>query len=151
MGALEKKLHQQTRQLGLEQRVIWMGYRIAVGDELAGLNLLLSFSKAEGLPINLIEAGWAGTPVMATRVGGITDLIPDESYGNWVLPEEPVAETARRMQTFLSKEGLAQLQTLGRHFQERVTKEFTQVKWTQRLAEIYSELKVSLTTPLLCD
>src|SRR5207302_7253714 len=27
MGALEQKLHQQTHQLGLEQRVIWMGYR----------------------------------------------------------------------------------------------------------------------------
>jgi len=44
-GGVEKKLHQQTHQLGLEQRVIWMGYRRCVGDELAGLDLLLSFSK----------------------------------------------------------------------------------------------------------
>ena len=121
-----------------------MGYRKAVGDELAGLDLLLSFSKAEGLPINLIEAGWAGTPVMCTPVGGVTELIPDETFGIQVLPEEPAAVSARRIQRLLSKEGQAQLQALGRRFQERVTEEFTQEKWIQRLVEIYSELKVEL-------
>ncbi len=58
-----------------------MGYRDDVGRELAGLDLVLSFSKAEGLPINLIEAGWAGTPVMSMLVGGVKDLIPGDSFG----------------------------------------------------------------------
>jgi glycosyltransferase involved in cell wall biosynthesis len=140
-GALENKLRQQTRELGLEQRVLWMGYRNDVGNELAGLDLLLSFSKAEGLPINLIESGWAGTPVMSTCVGGVTDLIPDESYGSRVPPDEPASVTAGRIQTFLSKEVTAKLQAQGARFQQRITKEFTQQRWIQRLDEIYSELK----------
>ncbi len=87
-GALGMELRQTANRLGLGQRVIWMGYQESVGDSLAGLNLLLSFSKAEGLPLNLIEAGWAGTPVMCTKVGGVADLIPDERYGNGVRLEE---------------------------------------------------------------
>jgi len=140
MGSLEERLRQQARRLGLEKRVLWMGYRPSVGNELAGLDLLLSFSKAEGLPINLIEAGWAGTPVMATWVGGVRDLIPDDPFGIRVPPEEPVEESARRLQTLLSKEAQAELSARASRFQERVTKEFTQEKWMQRLMEIYSEL-----------
>ena len=58
---LEKSLQESAPRAGLEKRLVWMGYRKNVGAELAGLDLLLSFSKAEGLPINLIEAGWAAT------------------------------------------------------------------------------------------
>jgi glycosyltransferase involved in cell wall biosynthesis len=143
MGALENKLQRQTQQLGLGKRVIWMGYRNDVGGELAGLDLLLSFSKAEGLPINVIEAGWAGTPVMGTRVGGIIDLIPDETFGQWVSPEEPAEESARRMQTLLSEAGQIKLHELGSNLQERVLKNFTQEKWIHRLQEIYSELNIA--------
>jgi len=57
-GPLEDKLRRQVRILGLENRIVWMGYRKEAGSELAGLDILLSFSKAEGLPISLIEAGW---------------------------------------------------------------------------------------------
>lgn len=141
-GPLSDLLQQFAQRLGLQQRVLWMGYRQNVGDELAGLDLLLSFSKAEGLPINLIEAGWSGTPVMCTKVGGVRDLIPDESYGNWVLPEESIEKSARRLQRFLSEEGRMKLRNQGRRFQKRVAKEFTQKKWVQQLENIYTELKV---------
>jgi glycosyltransferase involved in cell wall biosynthesis len=141
-GPLEKSLREQARRLGLEKRVLWMGFRPNVGNELAGLDLLLSFSKAEGLPINLVEAGWAGTPVLCTRVGGVTDLIPDESYGNSVPSDEPTAVSARRMLALLSEEGRGKLKRQAQRFQERVTSEFTREKWLERLREIYAEFDV---------
>ena len=152
-GALENILRRQAARLGLEKRILWMGYRKDVACELAGLDLVVSLSIAEGLPINLIEAGWAGTPVMATVVGGVKDLIPDESYGVRVRPDEPPAETARRMQRFLSEEGQAELNVQGRRFQERVMKEFTQETWKRRLSEIYAELNVEFrdATPRIPD
>jgi glycosyltransferase involved in cell wall biosynthesis len=143
-GAMEQDLRRQAIQLGLQDKVLWMGYRNEVGNELAGLDLLLSFSKAEGLPINVIEAGWAGTSVMATWVGGVKDLIPDDDFGFRVLPNESVEESARRLQTLLSDPGQRKLQALGSNLQERVIKHFTQEKWLQRLGDIYSELNVSL-------
>jgi len=142
-GALEPKLRRQAIQGGLQEKVVWMGYRKEVADELAGLDLLLSFSKAEGLPLNLIEAGWAGTPVMATTVGGVADLILDASYGQEVAPFETVEASARRLKTLVSEEGRQTLGAQGERFQERVLKEFTQEKWIQRLAEIYAELNVT--------
>jgi len=152
-GALEHALHQRAAQLGLGGRVLWMGYRNHIAAELPGLDLLLSFSKAEGLPINLIEAGWAGTPVMATVVGGVKDLIPDESYGAGVLPDEPPAETARRMRDALSDKGQAALNAQGKRFQERVAEEFTQDRWSRRLSEIYAELGVMFkeTNPRMAE
>jgi glycosyltransferase involved in cell wall biosynthesis len=142
-GAMEQQLRRQSIHLGLQEKVIWMGYRDEVGGELAGLDLLLSFSKAEGLPINVIEAGWAGTPVMATWVGGVKDLIPNESYGQPLDPSESVEASALRMKTFFSGEGRATLDDQGRRFQERVLNEFTQDKWMRRLRDIYSELNIS--------
>ena len=114
------------------------------GDEVVGLDLLLSFSKAEGLPINMIEAGWAGTPVMSTDVGGVKDLMPDENYGIIVSPAETPEESARRMQKLLSSEGRLQIREQGKRFQERVIAEFTQEKWKQRLTQIYAELSVNV-------
>jgi len=143
MGELEMQLRQSAQELGLSKRVVWMGYRENVGNELVGLDLLLSFSKAEGLPINLIEAGWAGTPVMSTSVGGVVDLIPNENDGQGVLPKEPVAISALRLQMCMSAKGRMKLDEQARSFQGRVTQEFTQKKWLHRLDAIYSDLGVA--------
>jgi|GEM_PF-674856 glycosyltransferase involved in cell wall biosynthesis/peptidoglycan/xylan/chitin deacetylase (PgdA/CDA1 family) len=146
-GPLEKKLRLQAHRFGAASRIKWMGYRDEVGKELAGLDLALSFSRAEGLPINLIEAGWAGTPVMCTRVGGVTDLFPDESYGELVPKDEFPEESAWRLKLCLSKEGQAKLLEKSIRFQQRVTEEFNQNKWIRRLREIYSELNID-TAPI---
>lgn len=142
-GNLETNLHQQVNHLALGKRILWMGYRKDVADELAGLNLLLSFSKAEGLPINLIEAGWAGTPVMATRVGGVLDLIPDETYGHSIAPGEQEEITALNLFRALSHDGQGKLKDQAIRFQERVVRVFSQKKWLQRLKGVYSELGVA--------
>ena len=144
-GSMDKYLQDLAHRLELSGRVHWMGYRKNVGDELAGLDVVLSFSKAEGLPINLLEAGWAGTPVIATPVGGVIDLIPDERYGTWVPLDEPADATALRLRACLSEEGRSKLQLQARCFQERMTIEFTQAKWVNRLEDIYAELGVRLT------
>ena len=115
-----------------------------VGRELAGLDLLLSFSKAEGLPINLIEAGWAGTPVLSTLVGGVGDLLPDESFGGRIPPEESAEKTARRIEDLVSPSGRTMLEASGRRFQERVAAEFSRARWMTRLKEIYAELGATI-------
>lgn len=142
-GEREAALRETAERLGLARRMVWMGYRDDVGRELAGLDLVLSFSKAEGLPINLIEAGWAGTPVMSTLVGGVKDLIPDPSFGVEVAPDEPDAESARRIAELLTEAGRADLAARGRRLQERVAADFSRARWLARLREIYAELGAS--------
>jgi glycosyltransferase involved in cell wall biosynthesis len=144
LGDLERPLRETVRRLGLERRIVWMGYRDDVGRELAGLDLLLSFSKAEGLPINLIEAGWAGTPVLSTLVGGVKDLISDDRYGSGVAPDASDEESARRIAALMSEPGRRTLDAQGRRLQERVAGEFSRARWLARLREIYAELGAAL-------
>ena len=56
-GPLAESLEALAKQLGLESVVNFRGYRPRVGDEMAGFDILLSLSDAEGLPVNLLEAG----------------------------------------------------------------------------------------------
>jgi glycosyltransferase involved in cell wall biosynthesis len=48
---------------------------------LADLDLVLSTSRSEGLPVALIEAAAAGKPVVATNVGGVAEIVMHERTG----------------------------------------------------------------------
>jgi glycosyltransferase involved in cell wall biosynthesis len=134
-GALEEALKRRTAELGLDNRVHWMGYRGTVGDELAGLDLLLSLSIAEGLPVNVIEAGWAATPVLATGIDGNLDLMPDKNCGVLVKVNEREETIAREM-VRLARD--SQLRSrLGSGLQRRVESSFSGKIWLANLLEFY--------------
>lgn len=145
-GALKDDLTKEALRLGLTHHLVWMGYRPQVGDELAGLDLLLSFSRAEGLPINLVEAGWAATPVLATRVGGVKDLLPDERYGVTIPLGESITVTVRRLTDLLLPQGRERLRAQGAEFQKHILKGFTQEAWLEKLRALYAELHVEVDT-----
>ena len=86
-GPLESELKSLTTHLELDSHVVWMGYRSNISTEMSGLDIMLSLSSAEGLPINLIESGWCGVPVVAHAVDGVRDLIENGKSG--VLLEPP--------------------------------------------------------------
>jgi glycosyltransferase involved in cell wall biosynthesis len=72
-------------------RVEFLGMRNDVPDLLAGADLFVMPSLSEGLPMALIEAMAAGLPVVATRVGGIPEVVEDGHSGHLVAPEDPGA------------------------------------------------------------
>ena len=81
-GVEEARIRELAASYGVEDRVFLMGYSKTISSEMAGFDLLLSMSDGEGIPISLLEAGWAGTPVFSTKVGGIPDLIASPRDGN---------------------------------------------------------------------
>lgn len=137
-GPLEAELKAQARALGLGSKAVWMGYRAGVGAELAGLDALIAMSDAEGLPINLVEAGWAATPVLATAVDGILDLVPDPDHGTLVDVSADDAAFARELSELLSS--AERRRRIGRNFQARVEREFSGRRWVADLAGIYRGL-----------
>jgi glycosyltransferase involved in cell wall biosynthesis len=134
-GPLADSLARRTVALHLDDRVTWAGNRPGVGDELAGLDVLLSMSIAEGLPLNVIEAGWAATPVVATAVGGTTDLIGDPPAGVLVPPWEATEAIADRIAALLYDPSLAS--AMGKALQARVVSRFSGGVWRERLLELY--------------
>jgi glycosyltransferase involved in cell wall biosynthesis len=137
-GRLETALREQTRELQLENRVHWMGYRAGLGAEFAGLDLLLSFSTYEGLPINMLEAGWAATPIFSTPLGGVLDLVRPGVDGE-LLPANCSPESAAR-QLLHALENLSKLRTIGDSLQERVSTRFTEKVWVSKLEAIYLDV-----------
>lgn len=137
-GAEEERLRALARELGVENRVFWMGYSNTISNEIAGFDLLLSLSDGEGIPINLLEAGWAGTPVVATQVGGIPDLIPSSEVGILVNRDDPDEAIAARIRIALqNRESLAQV---GSAFQQRVVTKFSEDAWLNQLKNVYGSL-----------
>jgi glycosyltransferase involved in cell wall biosynthesis len=62
-----------------------------VWDLLAAADMFCFASRNEGLPVALMEAYALGLPVVATRVGGLPDVVEDGGSGLLVDPEDPAA------------------------------------------------------------
>jgi glycosyltransferase involved in cell wall biosynthesis len=81
VGPLEAELRQRVRELGLDDRVLLTGARADAIDVVAASDVLALTSRREGLGLTLIEALSVGTPVVATAVGGIIDVVGDGEAG----------------------------------------------------------------------
>jgi glycosyltransferase involved in cell wall biosynthesis len=84
------ELKRLTGRLGLENRVVFTGFRTDVANILAALSVVVSPSLGlEGLSNSLLEAMAAGLPVVATRVGGTPEIVEDGVTGLLVSPGDP--------------------------------------------------------------
>ncbi|MDI6793427.1 MAG: glycosyltransferase family 4 protein [bacterium] len=90
-GELRGRLESQTKELGLKDQVIFLGFRPDLDRIYADLDVVVLSSLNEGLPVAVIEAMASGLPVVATRVGGVVDLVEDGVTGRLVPPEDPEA------------------------------------------------------------
>src|SRR6185503_5029504 len=91
-GPEEAALRRQVGTLGLAGHVTFMGLRADGQQLIAALDAMVLPSFSEGMPNVLLEACAYGTPVVATRVGGVPDMLSDGDAG-WLVP----AGGARRL------------------------------------------------------
>ena len=83
------RLTARIEEAGLAGRIRFAGYREDMADMFAALDLLAAPSRWEGFGLMLAEAMAAGVPVVASRVGGMPDVLGDA--GVLVPPEDPEA------------------------------------------------------------
>jgi glycosyltransferase involved in cell wall biosynthesis len=83
-AGLERRAHE----LGIIKDTLFLGYQEDVGPLYAAFDALVLPSGNEGTPVSVIEALAAGTPVVATRVGGVPDVVRDGEDGFLVEPGE---------------------------------------------------------------
>ncbi len=69
------------RGLGLGENVLRLGIRTDVARLLGAADAVLLTSRSEGIPLTLIEGMAAGLPVVATRVGGVAEVVVDGQTG----------------------------------------------------------------------
>jgi len=89
-GAAESGLQDEVRRLGLEERVRFLGPVLDVRAFWEDRSAALLLSDHEGSPNSLIEAAFAGRPLIGTDVGGIPEIVAP-SGGLLVPPDDPAA------------------------------------------------------------
>lgn len=90
-GSLRASLEAQVRTLGLQNVIRFTGFTSEVTDYLAAADIFVHVPLWEGLGVAVIEALAAGLPVVASRVGGIPELIDDQVTGLLVPPQDAAA------------------------------------------------------------
>lgn len=90
-GALRADCELQARELGLQERIHFLGKRGDVPAILAHLDVSVLCSTSEGLSNVIMESMTAGKPVVATRVGGNPELVQDGVTGLVVPPADSAA------------------------------------------------------------
>jgi len=107
-GPLMDTLVIKSESLGIADIVLFAGYQPDASRYLSCFNVLVLSSLSEGLPITLLEAMRAGTPLVATRVGGIPDVITDEQTGLLIEPRQ-AAELSAAIDRLISDPSAARL------------------------------------------
>lgn len=97
-GKERPNLEQAVSEAGLKKNVLFLGYRNDIPELLACCNLSVLPSEAEALPNALLEAMASGLPVVATRVGGASEVVEDGVDGLLVPPGNPQALAAAIVQ-----------------------------------------------------
>ncbi len=87
-GELRPDLERYAVDTGVEKHVHFLGFRRDLPEIYADLDVVVLSSLNEGLPVTLIEAMAAATPVVAAQVGGVGDLIAHEKTGFLVPPKD---------------------------------------------------------------
>jgi glycosyltransferase involved in cell wall biosynthesis len=114
-GPLLDELRQQAQQLRVASQVTFLGVRHDIPALLAAADGFVLSSAWEGMPNVVMEALAAATPVVATRVGGVSELVETGRSGVLVSPRNPTAlSQAMRQLMTLSVEQRQQMGLTGR-------------------------------------
>ncbi|UCH57292.1 MAG: N-acetyl-alpha-D-glucosaminyl L-malate synthase BshA [Candidatus Bathyarchaeota archaeon] len=123
--------------LDLKKRVLLTGFRSDVPNLLGCSDLVVLCSETESAPLTLLEGMSASLPVVATRVGGIPEIIEDEVNGFLVSPKNPEA-IAERILRLNSDPELRR--RLGCAARETVLERYTSEKVVGQYMEIYEKV-----------
>ena len=134
-GPERPALEARTAALGVAARVRWHGLVPDAGRLLRAFDVFVLSSRTEGTPIALFEAMAAGVPIVATRVGGVPDVLsPDEAL---LVPSEDARALGVAIQQTLSdRDGSARRARAAR---QRLARDFDAARWLADYERIYRD------------
>ncbi|MGX2039745.1 TIGR03088 family PEP-CTERM/XrtA system glycosyltransferase [Methylocaldum sp. MU1018] len=136
-GPLRAEARDLLETAGMAQ-LAWMpGERSDIADILRGLDIFVLPSQAEGISNTILEAMATGLPIVATDVGGNSELVADGVTGTLVPPRDPGA-MAEALVAYLDDRGT--ISAHGRAGLERVREFFSLDGMVGRYLEVYDEL-----------
>jgi len=135
-GPERARLEALRKQLGLVERVRFVGQQSNVPEWLAAMDLFVLSSDWEGMSNALLEAMAASLPVVATAVGGTSGVV-DGVTGLLVPPRDPDALAKAIIALLQDRE---RAEAMGRAGRERVERYFSVERMVQQTEALYEEL-----------
>jgi glycosyltransferase involved in cell wall biosynthesis len=145
-GSERPRLERLIAGLQLDQSVTLLGARSDVPDLIAACDVATLSSYSETTPLAIMEYMAMGKAVVATRAGGIPDLIEDQVEGLLVEPGDP-APLAEAIAILLRNPELSR--EMGRRGSERQRSEFSIEAVARRVEALYQELLAMSREPRL--
>jgi glycosyltransferase involved in cell wall biosynthesis len=136
-GELREQLERQVRDHHLEKHVLLPGFRTDVLGCIKGFDLFAMSSVTEGLGTSLLDAMACSRAIVATRAGGIPEIVEDGQDGILVEPRDHAA-MARAIVRLLRDEGIRQ--RMGAAGLARVTERFTVERMVAETAAVYARV-----------
>jgi len=134
-GELRDELVAQAKPYG--DRVIFTGFRTDVGSLMLFFDLFVMSSHMEGLCTSLLDAMSLGCPVVATRAGGIPEIVESGVDGVLVEPRNPKALADAIVALLRQPEERARLARAGK---DKVAREFTADAMVEGTVKVYLEV-----------
>jgi len=135
-GPLRTALEAERQNLGLAERVQFLGFREDVVDLLRSADLFCVSSYLEGLGTSTLDAMASGLPVVATNVGGIPEIVKDGETGLLVPPRDPEAIARAILALVGDPVRRAGMGAKGRG----MVREFTADRTAERTRAVYLEI-----------
>jgi len=135
-GSTRAELVRKVAWLGLDQAVTFAGSRLDIPEILPAFDVFALSSLTEGASLTLMEAAAAGLPIVATRVGGNSEIVEEQKSGILVPPRDPDAFSAALYEV-LSRPNRERMGIAGR---TRVLERFSIDGMAQAYQSLYAEL-----------
>lgn len=130
-------LEERAHELGLARSCLFVGYQEDVAMWYAVCDTVCLTSVSEGTPVTLIEALAAGRPVVATRVGGVPDVVDDGETGLLVAPGD-TGGLAERLELLARDPERRRL--MGEEGRTRMLRRYAVERLVADVDELYREL-----------
>jgi glycosyltransferase involved in cell wall biosynthesis len=142
-GPLRERLEDLAQRSALRTRLHFAGLRNDMPQVYQELDVLVSSSHSEALPLAVLEAMATGLPVIATRVGGVQELVLEEQTGLLVEPGD-AAGLARHIVRLLDSPELQR--SMGAAARRRAVEHFDLNVQVDRTAHLLARLAATRAT-----
>jgi glycosyltransferase involved in cell wall biosynthesis len=136
-GPDASRLRNMAKDLGIMDNVGFKGRREDISSELCDADIFVLPSLSEGMSNVLLEAMACGLPVIATHVGGNSDLIKDRHNGLLIPPEDSMRLSEALLELL---EDYALAQRLGKEARKTVEGSYSINHIVDKYVELYSRL-----------
>jgi glycosyltransferase involved in cell wall biosynthesis len=134
-GPLRPRLERLAHELGIWARCRFVGYRQDVASIYAACDVVALTSANEGTPVSVIEALAASRPAVATRVGGVPDVVAD-GVDSFLVPVGDAVALRGAIERVLADAALRA--EIGEAARARVAEHCSWERVTERTLQVYA-------------